>query len=205
MLNPQAAVSDLGSLSHMPTMGHGGAKEAGEGAPGLFFGRWGSWRGKYSKQRKTWHDKWPLQSARWIRCNNLIISQATESHWASSAIFFDIWPCLLVIFWLGDLKKKWKFTAKKRALSSVLCFPYHNGMYYGNCGYTFIWSVLMHNTFLLQILVKRGVWANARLGWRRGAWSWKRFLMEHQVQLRISLLGFETASLETSKVLITES
>ena len=42
MLNPQAAVSDLGSLSHMPTMGHGGAKEAGEGAPGLFFGEMGS-------------------------------------------------------------------------------------------------------------------------------------------------------------------
>lgn len=41
MLNPQAAVSDLGNLSHMPTKGHGGAKEAGEGAPGLLFGEIG--------------------------------------------------------------------------------------------------------------------------------------------------------------------
>lgn len=168
-------------------------------------GRWDSWRGKNSKQGKTWPNKWPLQSARWIRCNGLVISQATESHWASSAIFSDIWPCLLVIFWLGDLKRSGNLQ-QKRALSSVLCLPYHNGMYYGNCGYTFIWSKRMHNTFLLQILVERGAWANARLGWRRGRdWSWKRFLMEHQVQLRISLLGFGNSIIIVFKFLITES
>ena len=107
-------------------------------------GRRGSWHGKYCKQGKTRPDKWPLQSARWIRCNGLVISQAAGSHWASSAIFSDMWPCLLVIFWLGDLKRSGNLQ-QKRALSSVLCLPYHNGMYYGNCGYTFIWPKRMHH------------------------------------------------------------
>lgn len=52
----------------------------------------------------------------------------------------------------------------------------------------------MPNTFLLHILVKKGICANARLGHRGEVSHGKRFLMKHQVhqvQLRIPLLGFE--------------
>lgn len=47
----------------------------------------------------------------------------------------------------------------------------------------------MPDTFLLQILVKKGVCADARLG-EAGVRSWKQFLVECQVQLRIPLSGF---------------
>lgn len=61
----------------------------------------------------------------------------TEAHWIANVGHATppsliIWPCLLVVFWLWDLKRSGN-SQQKRALPSVLCLPYHIGMHYGNC------------------------------------------------------------------------
>lgn len=165
-------MSDSGNLSHTPTVGCKG------GWRGTSWSTlWGD--GIHEMGNSPNRERYSVTNGQHTVQDELdiMISFHRWENWvpvSSYATFSDVLAMPLLPFWLGDLKRSGNLP-QKRALSFVLSLPYHIGMCYGNCCWTFIWSKRMHNTFLLQILVKRGVWANARLVWGKRGFIMEKF------------------------------